>query len=180
MTGKTGRGYRAATIFRAAVTPVAWFMSSSLRVRSRLCRLMVAVLLFAQLAVAAHACPVPVSYGEPRQMTADVAMPPCHTGEAPVAGAPSVEPSAADDAVGAVAVSGLPSLCFEHCHDGAQATDPHGAATATALGVPPAGGLFVVLNTSMAALQPVGLATGKRIAPGTSPPHTIAHCCLRV
>ena len=132
---------------------------------------MVAVLLFAQLAVAAHACPIVGLAGEHRETAMVVAMAPCNT-----AGASATDVSAADD--GTVALPEVPSLCFEHCHDGAQAMDPHGAAAA--FGPPPGGALLMVLDSAMAPLASAGLVAAERIAPGTSPPHAIAHCCLRV
>jgi len=124
-----------------------------------ICRLLIGALLFAQLAIAAHACPGMSEPAPAPAVAADAAMPPCHE---------------MDEA--------QPNLCLEHCRSGQQAaTDLAQPATALA---PVALALFYPLP----APAPADVASTERGAPptfderraGAPPPHSILHCCWRI
>jgi hypothetical protein len=136
--------------------------------RRWIARLLLGTLLFAQLAVAAYACPTftPASqypYGAPSAMGASDAL-----ATAFVAG------EAFD---GALPDAAQPGLCLAHCQSGQQNAD-----TKSAPGVPlammyAAYPLEVVHPTAVSGFhRPT--ATGS-IVP-TDPPHAILHCCFRL
>ena len=124
-----------------------------------ICQAMVGVLLFAQLAIASHAC----------AQTSATAMQEMAT--------PSNASQLAEcDQMSAQLDQASPNVCAEHCHTGQQSAD-HVASAA----VSPA--LLTALYILPPAPQPAG-PSGNRAASlsalAASPPHTILHCCLRV
>jgi hypothetical protein len=122
------------------------------RSRVHITLLAIFALLFAQLSVAAHACPPRVTQETEAMTTIDCA-----------------------DAAMA-ADSAAPSLCAEHCQYGKQGDQPRTPATPVAIFI----SLYVIpapaaLTTPM--LLPAE-AGAWLVAP--PPPHTILHCCLRI
>ena len=134
--------------------------------RNLLCRLFVGVLLYAQLAVAAHACPGPAAMA--LAMRDGMAM-----NHAPAA---SHEAMPGCDSMPALGDTGSANLCAEHCHQGQQSDQVQSAA------VPP------VVFTSLYPLPlPPQLAPPRRPAAFSAdalaaapPPHAILHCCFRI
>lgn len=122
-------------------------------------QLLIGCLLFAQLAVAAYACPGSVPMGAPVSM--DVANQSMSDSEDMVMGA--LDPQNAN-------------LCAEHCKFGQQSDQ------ASTLTVPAA----ILLALYFAPLEPApkanlhpATATPSALV-ATSPPHTILHCCFRI
>lgn len=121
---------------------------------------LVGVLLFAQMAIAAYACPALSSaVAAETQMPASFAvpMPDCDA----MAGA--MDPSAAN-------------LCAEHCKFGQQSDQ---ASTLTV----PAVLLSVLYTTALVtepALPPRAAAASLNALVAASPPHTILHCVFRI
>lgn len=132
----------------------------TLRITSRfIARLLVGVLLFAQMAVAAYACPVMLNGSANRP--GDVAV--VHSGgmEAGLGGMDS----------------DLPNLCFGHCQFGHQNTDSTSSPT------PPVAMLTSLytlpsLEQSGALARPLATASGPPSL--ADPPHSILHCCFRL
>ena len=122
-------------------------------------RLLIGAIVFAQLAVAAYACPGQSAIPADDIATATVTtmgMDCDHMREAPDASAPS--------------------LCAAHCHNHEQSAD-HAAAP----DLPPA--LFSTLYW-LAAATPVERASAAPcdvvLRAALSPPHAILHCCFRI
>ena len=162
----------ACTVWRALwSTPRISVMSSSHTLRLAVSRLLIGVLLFAQLAVAGYGCPGlkvmgPASHGG----TATAA-------QAAVASAAAVLPSMAPgcDQMDPAA----PNLCVQHCHQG-----QHSADTANVPVVSPG------IPTFLYSLQfepQRSLGSGRsfpapdaRLDGAPEPPHAILHCVFRI
>ena len=147
-------------------------MRLSRSLTSQICRALIGVLLFAQLAVAAYACPglaakstsmsgamsVPVAAAQDQSMDSAKAVSGC-------------------DQMGQMD-SGAPNLCLEHCRAGHQSSDTAPAPVVFAM--TPA--LLYVLPTELepiAGSSPSFPATDPRVA-SAPPPHAILHCVLRI
>ena len=130
-------------------------MKLSRELRRLVCRILAGVVLFAQLAVAAYACP---DLGAPAMaVAADMqAMPGCD----------QMDPEAA-------------ALCAEHCRFGQQSAD-----TASPPAVQPAIPMLLYLlpGEAMAPLMSAGPAPAPDSAmlAAPPPPHAILHCVLRI
>ncbi len=130
-------------------------------------RLLVGVLLFAQMAVAAYACPVMLNGSANR---------PGHSEFMGMGDVVALHSSGMEANSGGME-SGLPNLCFGHCQFGYQNADSTSSPT------PP-----VAILTSVYTLpsleQSAGLARPTATASGppslADPPHAILHCCLRL
>ena len=138
------------------------------------CRTLIGIVLFAQLAVSAYACPgVTAAGGMAMQVPS-----PAATGPRPADTTMAVTGQAAmtcEDMAGAMDTS-LANLCAEHCHQGQQsdhvATLTVPAAVLTALYLTP------LAAEPVAAPRPAADATSALVA--ASPPYTILHCCFRI
>lgn len=138
------------------------------------CRALIGVVLFAQLAVSAYACPgLTAAGGMTMQVSSPAAADPQPTGTAMAATGQAA--MNCEDMAGAMD-SSFANLCAEHCQHGQQSDQ------ASTLSVPAA-----LLN----ALYVTPLAPGPVVAPrhaanatsalvAASPPHTILHCCFRI
>jgi hypothetical protein len=126
-----------------------------------ICRMLIGVVLFAQLAVSAYACPGLSAAGAQSVDTGTAAMAQAGMDCDDMAG--SMDPSSA-------------TLCAEHCRQGHQSDQ---AATLTL----PAVLLTALYTLSLApeppALSPRQAAEGISALAAASPPHAILHCCLR-
>lgn len=123
-----------------------------------LARLLIGVLVYAQLAVAAYACGVGSSPGS------DMAMGPA---------AVQVEPLAHDLQMDA----DQPTLCVAHCRSGQQNAD------AKPLPVPPlalVAGYFSLKPLSASGERDSTVLASGDLPPLADPPHTVLHCCLRI
>lgn len=118
-----------------------------------ICRVLIGVFVFAQLAVAAYACPG-LQQGSP-QATEMQAMPGCD----------QMDRSAAN-------------LCTEHCHFGQQSSD---TAPVPVVIAPMLALLYVVLPAADAAGgAAAGVPAIDAPWPAPPPPHAILHCVLRI
>lgn len=141
----------------------------------RFARFMIGTLIFAQLAVAAHACAKMLPTGDTSAVVL-AADQPAQTATAPAAAPTDV---VAPGCAGMVmdnpdAVSG--ALCAAHCQYGQQSDQ------ASTLSVPAA--LLIALYVTPAlpgpALPPRSAAGSMSALVAASPPHTILHCVFRI
>jgi hypothetical protein len=140
----------------------------------KVCRALIGVVLLAQLAVSAYACPgLTAAGGMAMQMSS-----PAATDPQPIDTAMAATGQAAmncEDMAGAMD-SSFANLCAEHCHQGQQSDH---TATLTV----PAALLTALYFTSLApepvaAPRPAADASSALVA--ASPPYTILHCCFRI
>ena len=136
--------------------------------KQAICRLLIGLVLFAQMAVAAYACPA-------MSMAAAAESADCATMAMADASQERAErPTALEDKFDA----GAPNLCAAHCHFGQQTSDE-----ATTLAVPPLAlvdSLYAVpvLATKLEGVRPDAEAPDRFAA--AFPPHSILHCCFRI
>lgn len=144
-------------------------------------RLMIGVLLFAQMAIAAYACP-----NLPKAMLAGASM---HAQVQEVMPTDADHSTQASPAMGAANAAQsmpvdcdqvdleAPNLCAEYCKQGQQSTDHTPSPTiAPAL-------LTALYSVTLSTATPT--AEAAYYAPGlllqaAGPPHAIEHCCLRI
>lgn len=155
-------------------------IAAMLALKRLICRVLIGVLLPAQFAVAAYACPIVGSPDLPQQAAPVALAPVLAKAEAGHSRANSAAPDMVDMGQGASASldSTLPNLCLAHCQFGQQKADHT-----------PAPNVAPALLTSLYVLPPLDRAsdaTRTRAAmpaggQGHSgdPPHAILHCCLR-
>jgi hypothetical protein len=122
-----------------------------------LARFLIACLLFAQMAVAAYACPQELIDSLSPAMAEMADMQDCP------------QMSQHDKAV--------PSLCAEHCHPAQQLT-PHANAPSVPMALPV--GFFVPLPVSESSLALPLARYADVLTLASSPPHTVLHCCFRI
>ena len=126
--------------------------------RNLLCRFFAGVLLYAQLAVAAYACPGPAAMATPHDTG---------TASAPMPGCDAMMTSSAD--------AGASNLCAEHCHQGQQSDHVQTVSVAPAVF---AGTYPLPLAPALAVpLRAMAFSADARAA---APPHAILHCCFRI
>lgn len=136
-----------------------------------ICRMLIGVVLLAQMAVSAYACPGLAA--SKMQMSPATAV---ASDQAGVSDDGAVQTMAnCDDMAGAMDPS-FANLCAEHCHQGQQSDQ---AATLTV----PAALLSALYITPLApepaaSPRPAADATSALVA--ASPPHAILHCCFRI
>jgi hypothetical protein len=140
-----------------------------------ICRALVGVLLFAQLAVSAYACPALSSAAMSAMPMPSTAARDGDSSDAAMAAADQQAPDCDGMAAGTMDPD-LANLCAEHCHHGQQSDQ------AATLSVPAA--LLTALYLAPLAAQPkirprpAADATSALVA--ASPPHAILHCCFRI
>jgi hypothetical protein len=127
----------------------------SLKYRQFVARLLLAVLIFAQGAVSAYACPGSIDSVAPTAVTE--AMPGCDemTRLDPVA----------------------PNLCLAHCQSGDQTFD-HSAQPSAVPALLPA--LVVSVVDPDASQASSRASSTQRFIGARPPPHSILHCCFRI
>ena len=120
-----------------------------------ICRLMVGVLLFAQLSTAAYACTRVSSAAAVERAAVTLVAAPCHE-----------------------AKTESPNLCAEHCRFGEQSAEH---ASAPLPGDAVLAMLYAVPRPSEAVARVEILAAREwALAAPSPPPHTVLHCCRRV
>ena len=139
-----------------------------------ICRVLIGVLLSAQFAVAAYACPEFSS----AQHNADVL-----ALSGPTDGSAGHESQASASPVGVEKDHGrmdptLPNLCGEHCRSGEQKAEQPVAPTVPAAVL---SALYTLPDPESVPALRVGFARSAAAAPAApaDPPHAILHCCLR-
>lgn len=140
---------------------------SAAELKRLICRLMVGVLLFAQMAVAAYACPgassvVSTARQTTTQAMSDDMLPACHQMMAERAG------KGAGEAV--------PNLCVEHCRYGQQSDQTW----TPALPVAVLNSLYVVAALPQTDNRSERSPVSHVLAVAEPPPHSILHCCFRL
>jgi hypothetical protein len=144
-------------------------MRLSRSLTSRICRVLIGVMLFAQFAISAYACPgfTPRSVSASAAMTMPMAM-------------RQDGATVSDKAAGGCDQmdSSAPNLCLEHCRAGHQSSDT--APASVAIAAAPA--LLYALPTGSAALASASSALPATDPPlaSAAPPHAILHCVLRI
>jgi len=137
-----------------------------------ICRVLIGVLLLAQLAVSAYACPALQSAAMPTPSTA------ARDGDASDAAIAATDRQAPDcDGMAAGTMdSDLANLCAEHCHHGQQSDQ------AATLSVPVAllTALYVAPLAAQPEIRPRPAADAASALVAASPPHAILHCCFRI
>lgn len=141
-------------------------MLSAIRRASRsLCRLLIGVLLFAQLAIAAYACPQLSSTG---------------VGEGAAMERAGAATPAADMAAGCPEMGQAdpdqPNLCIEQVHFGQQ-SDQTQTPTLPAILLT---ALYTLPLLPEPAPPPPSAAVTSGFLAAASPPHAILHCCFRI
>lgn len=133
-------------------------------------RALIGVVLFAQLALSAYACP-----GLFSAASVPMRMQPGTDDESANVAATEKRGANCDDMAGSMDESSA-NLCAEHCRQGQQSDQ------AATLAVPAAllNALYVtpLAPEPAAAPRPAADATSALVA--ASPPHTILHCCFRI
>ena len=145
------------------------------------CRVLIGVLLFAQFAVAAHACQnlarsAQGTRGAEAVMALDSNGSSPSAADAVPANPDQVAPSPCDDM--AAPQGAIPAnVCIEHCHFGQQTFDPGQLPSLS----PAFFAVLYVLPTSIPADSARLMPAEVRAVPvAASPPHTILHCCFRI
>lgn len=137
------------------------------------CRWLIGVVLLAQLAVSAYACP---------GLLSGVAMDmPASTEAAASDDAGAAAPMSVSNAINCDDMSGAmdqlhPNLCAEHCHQGQQSD--HSATLNVPAVVLAALYLTPLAPEPAAAPRPAADVASALVA--ASPPHAILHCCFRI
>lgn len=138
------------------------------------CRALMAVVLFAQLAVSAYACPGMASAAAMKTPMSATAPAAADARATPTA-APALQTMNCEDMAGPMDPA-FANLCAEHCHQGQQSDQ-----TAT-LAVPPV--LLTALYTTPLAPEPCVAPRPAAVAAcagaAASPPLAILHCCFRI
>jgi hypothetical protein len=158
-------------------------MTLTRAVRRLICRGLIGLLLFTQLAVASYACPALAPTGVPAQadVQADGAISNDPGAQRRGMASMSADASAAHmitcDQMGSPSDQASPNLCAEHCHAGQQSAQVHVPATPAVALV----SLYIVAPTVTEALRPMSAtaASVDAVAMAPPPPHAILHCCIR-
>lgn len=148
------------------------------RLRQLLCRLLVGVLLFAQLAIASYACPVRMPATAPDEAIALAdASSTGQPGKAMVDAAMTAD-SMADSCDGMAGGQDpdSPNLCAAHCEFGQQSDQTRTPALPAAL----PNSLYIAFPHLEAVGPTRSVAGSPRLFAATSPPHAILHCCFRI
>jgi len=138
------------------------------------CRMLIGVLLFAQLAVSAYACPGLTPAARMTMPTPAAAAP--GAGEAGSAMAAAGQPAPHCDGMAGPRDADLANLCAAHCQQGQQSDQ------AATLAVPAAllNALYVIALAPEPAAAPRPAADAANARAAASPPHAILHCCFRI
>lgn len=136
---------------------------------------LVGVIVMAQLAIAAYACPA-LSAAMAANMP--VSAPEIVAGEphAARAGMPTAGGANCDDMAGGSIDPSLPNLCAEHCKYGQQSDQAQKLTVPTAVLAP----LYVTPPVPEAAPPPHPAAATISALVAASPPHAILHCVFRI
>lgn len=136
------------------------------------CRGLVGVVLFAQMSIAAYACPQRSLVA--MSASASVAVAPAEGALGERSSAASDPASNCEGMVGTLDPA-LPNLCAEHCHYGQQSDQSSTLAV-------PAVVLTALYFTPLAAVPVVALrpAAAPSALAAAFPPHAILHCCWRI
>ncbi|CAN7776946.1 hypothetical protein LJR290_007857 [Variovorax sp. LjRoot290] len=139
----------------------------------RVGRALIGVLLFAQMAIAAYACPglLPGTSTEMQMLSGNAAT--LEVSNTAMSTAASQATSPCADMAGATDPS--PNLCAEHCRYGQQSDH------APTLTVPVVllTTLFITPYATDVAMRPRPAAAASSALASVDPPHAILHCCLR-
>ena len=136
------------------------------------CRALIGVLLFAQLAVAAYACPALLPAARLQAPIESTAVTAVTDGNPASAALPVQQAMDCSDMAGPMDTQ-FANLCAEHCHHGQQSDQ------AATLNVPAA--LLTALYATPLAAEPSPRPAAEPSAlAAASPPLAILHCCFRI
>lgn len=149
------------------------------RLKQLVCRLLVGVLLFAQMAVAAYACPQLSPAGFSQAPASAMAS----DGD-PIASGASAAKSDDDPAMDmAACCDGMgqpdpdnPNLCAEHAHFGQQSDQTQTPTVPAVL----LASLYVVSTVPELTVPTRPATASANLLAAASPPHAILHCCFRI
>lgn len=150
--------------------------------RRLVCRGLIGLTLFTQLAIASYACPGLMATGGPAQQTVAMNSAPEHLAapsESHVdqAADPAADRMAGCDQMGGAMDQDAPNLCAEHCHYGQQ-SDFVQASAVPAIALT---SLYIVEPTVCEAAPPMSAIAAKVDAPVAAlTPHAILHCVFRI
>ena len=138
------------------------------------CRVLIGVVLFAQLAVSAYACPGLSSAASMKTQMATASAPYVGSNDAAMATADRKAPNC-EDMAGPMDPE-FANLCAAHCHYGQQSDQ------VSTLTVPAAllNALYVTPLAPEPVVAPRSAANATSALVAASPPHTILHCCFRI
>jgi hypothetical protein len=151
-------------------------------VRQWVCRVLIGTMLFAQMAVAAYACPgLSSALEQARQGPAVAATMGLGMASADdramVPGDATAAPEAMDcEHMGAAIDKASPNLCAQHCQQGHQSDQ----ASTVAVPLVVLTSLYTLASPSETALVPHSPTAQPGAFAAVSPPHSILHCCFRV
>jgi len=150
------------------------------RLKRLLCRLLIGILLFAQMAIAAYACPQlsPAGFSQP-SAAPSMASEGNQAGSDPAAAGAVAVPPVADmppccDGMGRSDPDN-PNLCAGHCQFGQQSDQTQTPTVPAAL----LASLYIVSLVPELTVPTQSAAASASILVAASPPHAILHCCLR-
>lgn len=162
-------------------SPTRWRADMTRRLKQLVCRLLVGVLLFAQMAVAAYACPQlsPAGFSQPSAAPAMASEGDPADSDASVAGADTANPimdmAACCDGMGQPDPDN-PNLCAEHAHFGQQSDQTQIPSVPAVL----LASLYIVSLVPEPAEPTRPAAASASVLAAASPPHAILHCCFRI
>lgn len=142
------------------------------------CLGLVGLMLFAQLAIAAYACPALATTTAPSPAVAESTVQAMHSdGMTGMSVGTSGERMPDCDQMAGQLDEAAPNLCAEHCRYGRQSDQVHAPAVPTLVLIT----LYVVTPTLPERLLPTGAgaAPSADALAAAFPPHAILHCCLR-
>ena len=150
--------------------------------RQWVCRVLIGTMLFAQMAVAAYACPgLSSALEQARQGLASAAT--MGLGMAPAddramaPGDAAAAPEAMDcEHMGAAVDKASPNLCAQHCQQGHQSDQ----ASTVAVPLVVLTSLYTLTPPTETARVPRSPAAQPGVFAAVSPPHSILHCCFRI
>ena len=140
------------------------------------CRALVGVVLFAQLAVSAYACPGLASAASMKMQMAAAAAAAPDGGSSDAAIATSDRQAPNCEGMAGPMDPEFANLCAEHCHHGQQ-SDRTATLTVPAALLKP---LYVTPLAPQPVVAPRPAADTTSALVAASPPHTLLHCCFRI
>ncbi len=152
------------------------------RLKRLLCRLLVGILLFTQMAIAAYACPQlsPTGFSQPSAAPAMASMGKQAGPNRATAGSATMTPAAdmprCCDGMGR-SDSSNPNLCAGHCQFGQQSAQTQAPTMPAALLTSSSYTIFPAPELTVPT-WPAAASAG--ILAAASPPHAILHCCFRI
>lgn len=145
------------------------------RLKQWICRLLIGVFLFAQMAVAAYACPQLAPAGLSQASASAMAAAGTTSDASAGDDNPAMDMAAGCDGMGQPDPDN-PNLCAEHAHFGQQSDQTQTPTLPAILLV----SLYVIPIVPELKLPTRPAAASTSFLTAASPPHAILHCCFRI